>query len=197
MPDYEIEKKFDCLVAGVDEAGRGPWAGPVVSAAVILDVNKIPSGLNDSKKLSKKKRELIYPEIIKHSMVGIGVSSVEEIDNLNILQASKLSMVRAIKNLPTLPGMALIDGNQSIDAPCDNQWVIKGDSISLSIAAASIVAKITRDNIMEDLHQDFPDYGWNKNSGYGTKLHQESLKKFGITNHHRKSFAPIKKLVTV
>lgn len=203
MPDLTIESLYKGLVGGVDEAGRGPWAGPVVAAAaVFLDPPSLPptllNGIQDSKKLSKIKREQLYEELTKLESFsyGIGMASVEEIDRLNILKATFLGMERAMKALPQQPQTLLIDGKyipsfQGIQTIP----VIKGDSISLSIAAASIFAKVTRDRIMETLSQTHPAYGWEHNAGYGTQHHQDALKIHGITPHHRKSFAPIKVLL--
>jgi len=195
MPDLLIENTIDGVVAGVDEAGRGPWAGPVVAAAVVLDKNNIPDGINDSKKISQKKRELLYEKILATSLVGVGIASVEDIDRLNILQASMYAMQKAVGQLNRLPDMALIDGNKIPQLSCNARYVIKGDSISLSIAAASIIAKVTRDRIMSELDGFHPHYLWAKNSGYGTKAHIEAIEKHGITEHHRKSFKPIAKII--
>lgn len=195
MPDLLLENSFKGIIAGVDEAGRGPWAGPVVAAAVILDRKNIPHGLNDSKKLSRKKREKLKEEICKTCNVGVGIVSEQEIDSLNILEATKQAMIMAVETLSTKPDVVLVDGNQKPDMNYKVEAIVKGDSKSLSIAAASIIAKVTRDEIMTELHTMFPYYGWNRNAGYGTKEHQETLEKFGITPHHRKSFAPIKKLM--
>lgn len=194
-PDLSLEEKFSGIVVGIDEAGRGPWAGPVVAGAVILDRNNIADGINDSKKLSKAKREELFDKIIQSAKVGIGFASAEEIDALNILQATKLAMVRAYEELGVDAEVTLVDGNQKINLPCQIQTVIKGDAISLSIAAASIIAKVTRDRLMEKLAAEHPEYGWQNNSGYGTKQHQDALAQFGITRHHRKSFKPIALLV--
>lgn len=197
MPDLSIESLYTGNIAGVDEAGRGPWAGPVVAAAVILDLKNIPEGLNDSKKLSKAKREKLFQEIKSQAHVGVGIACVDEIDEINILQATKSAMVRALEALPIAPDIALIDGNQTVvNAPCRNECVIKGDSKSLSIAAASIIAKVTRDQMMEALHLEHPEYAWDRNAGYGTKAHQEALYIHGITKHHRKSFRPIRELIS-
>ncbi len=193
MPDLTIEQSVGGIVAGIDEAGRGPWAGPVVAAAVILDYHSIPQGMDDSKKLTKKHREKLFPLIMQQCRTGIGIADCEEIDRLNILQATKLAMLRAVEALPIIPDTALVDGNSLPDLPCNAQAVIKGDSKSLSIAAASIIAKVTRDRIMAGLHMEFPQYGWDSNAGYGTKQHQEALAGYGITPHHRKSFAPVKR----
>lgn len=179
-------------VCGVDEVGRGPWAGPVTAAAVILDPNAIPDGLNDSKKLSAARREALYTAILATSHVGIAECTVEEIDRINILQASLLAMRRAVAKLHLNPNMILVDGRHiPPDLPCPAQAIIKGDSRSLSIAAASIVAKVTRDRQMVALSQQFPGYAWQTNMGYGTKAHVSGLKTYGVTQHHRKSFRPI------
>jgi ribonuclease HII len=195
MISYDLESTLGTIVAGVDEAGRGPWAGPVVASAVILNPDNIPAGINDSKKLSEKKRIMLYQEIINSSQVGIGIVSVQDIDKLNILQASLLAMQIAVNNLPVIPDMALIDGNKTPDLQCKSKAIINGDSLSLSIAAGSIIAKVTRDNIMQDLDKQFPQYDWKNNSGYGTKKHQEAINNYGITIHHRISFKPIKNII--
>lgn len=202
MPSLEIESLYKGFVGGVDEAGRGPWAGPVVAAAaVFLDSSSLSpallNGIQDSKKLSKLKREQLYQELsqLESFNHGIGMASVEEIDRLNILKATFLAMERAVQALPQQPQTLLIDGKH-IPSFQDIRTipVIKGDNISLSIAAASIFAKVTRDRLMEELAQTHPFYGWERNAGYGTQQHQEALKVHGITPHHRRSFAPIKKL---
>lgn len=179
-------------IAGVDEVGRGPWAGPVTACAVVLDPLNIPEGLNDSKKLSAKKRDLLFDQILATSDVGIAHVSVEDIDRINILQASLLAMKNALDALSTPPEFALIDGNKTPPhLPCPAECLIKGDGRSLSIAAASIVAKVTRDRIMVALSQQFPGYGWETNAGYGTKAHSDGLATLGVTQHHRRSFKPI------
>lgn len=194
-PDTSFESPFwanGALVAGVDEVGRGPLAGPVVAAAVILDPALIPLGLNDSKKLTLKRREALEPIIRAQAQVGLGVASVEEIDEINILQATYLAMRRAVAALPTAPAHLLIDGNRlPSDLPCPATAVVKGDGKSVSISAASIVAKIWRDDLMRDLAQQYPHYGWETNAGYGSKRHMDGLRDFGVTPHHRRSFAPI------
>ena len=196
FPDFSIEDSHDGAVCGIDEAGRGPWAGPVVAAAVWWeDIRHVPNGLNDSKKLSKPKREALFETIMKHAVVGVGEATVEEIDQLNILAATKLAMQRAYEQLPPTIQIALVDGNQPPALPCRTIPVIKGDSKSLSIAAASVIAKVTRDRQMEDYSQTYPEYGFEKHAGYGTKAHQDALATFGITPIHRQSFAPIKKLL--
>lgn len=183
-------------IVGVDEVGRGPWAGPVTAAAVILDPHNIPGGLNDSKKLTAAKRARLYDEIIKVARWSVVHVSVEEIDALNILQASLLAMTRAVASLPVKPDYALIDGNKlPKDLPCPAQAIVGGDGKSLSISAASIVAKITRDRLMESLAQQYPGYGWETNSGYGTKMHQNGLQNLGVTPFHRRSFKPIHKIL--
>jgi ribonuclease HII len=196
MPDYSIETEIGGIVAGVDEAGRGPLAGPVVAAAVILDVACIPDGIDDSKKLVREHRERLHGLIVASAHVGVGMASVEEIDSINILQATFLAMVRAIEALPVAPQHLLIDGNQKPKAlPCACRTVIGGDAISLSIAAASIVAKVTRDRLMTELALAHPHYGWERNAGYGTPEHHRALSLVGITPHHRRSFEPIYRLM--
>ena len=192
-PDFSIEdSQPHAQIAGVDEAGRGPWAGPVYAAAVILDRANLPEGLNDSKKLSPKKRAFLYDQIMQSAQVGIGVANVAEIDTLNILAATFVAMERAVEALPSAPDLALIDGNrtpQGLAVP--SQTVVKGDARSLSIAAASIIAKVARDREMEKLAEEFPHYGWHRNKGYGTKEHRVSLLQHGPTPYHRHSFKPI------
>ncbi len=196
LPDYSLETVARAdgatRIAGVDEVGRGPLAGPVYAAAVVLDPDRIPEGLNDSKKLTAKRRAVLAAEILAVADVGIGMASVEEIDAINILRASHLAMERAVTTLPTPPDHLLIDGNmipRGLTIPAEA--VVKGDSRSVSISAASIVAKITRDKLMEDLAQQFPGYGWETNAGYGSKAHMEGLRNLGVTPHHRRSFKPI------
>jgi len=196
MPDFSFE--MACLarghqiIAGVDEVGRGPLAGPVMAAAVILDPAQLPIGLADSKKLSPKRREALFIQISATAQVSIGQASVDEIDDINILQATFLAMRRALTGLPIRPDHALIDGNRlPPDLPCSGQTIIKGDDRSMSIAAASIMAKVTRDRMMVDLAQQFPGYGWEQNAGYGTKQHIAALAALGVTAHHRRSFKPI------
>ena len=204
MPDFELEELVRSqghnLVAGVDEAGRGPWAGPVVAGAVILPAEKIStplrSGLDDSKKLSTAKREQLFNLLPSCAVIGIGFADVDEIDDLNILQASFLAMERALKKLAQKPDYALVDGNKLPNLPCPGECVIKGDSRSLSIAAASVVAKVTRDQIMTHLGELYPGYGWERNAGYGTAEHKSALERLGVTKHHRKSYAPIIKILS-
>jgi ribonuclease HII len=195
LTDYNVDSPFRAeglRLAGVDEVGRGPLAGPVIAAAVILDPANIPEGLADSKALSAKKREFLNALILQSSWVGVGEASVEEIDEINILQASLLAMERAVSALPQVPQHLLVDGNKLPKTlPCPATAVVKGDARSQSIAAASIVAKTRRDAIMQDLAQQFPGYGWEKNAGYPTKQHREALVKIGLTPHHRRSFKPV------
>lgn len=188
MTDLEIERSYKGkLIAGVDEAGRGPLAGPVVAAAVIVDQNNIIEGIRDSKKISKKKREILYEQITNAYKYSVGVASAAEIDQINILQATIKACKMAVSDLSIAPEIVLVDGNMKFD---DARFysIVKGDDKSLSIAAASIVAKVTRDRIMDELSAEFPDYAWAKNSGYGTKDHLEAIKKIGRTKHHRASF---------
>ena len=190
-PSYKFDQAYETPIIGVDEVGRGPLAGPVISAAIILNKEKIPEGINDSKKLSKKKREVINEELISQHSFAIGIASVEEIDKINILQASLLAMKRAVLNLNIKPQSILVDGNKLPDLEYNMYPIIKGDSKSISIAAASIIAKVYRDKLMQDLSLQYPGYYWEKNSGYGTKQHLLALDNLGVTPIHRKSFAPI------
>ena len=195
-PDLAFETQGPAPVCGVDEAGRGPWAGPVVAAAVILDPARIPDGIDDSKRLTPARREALLADLTRHAIIGIGQADVAEIDALNILQASHLAMRRAILALRLRPAMALIDGNRApsaLECPC--RTVVGGDARCLSIAAASIVAKVTRDRIMVALSQQFPGYGWASNMGYGTKTHFDGLARLGVTPHHRRSFKPVYKIL--
>ena len=179
-------------IAGVDEVGRGPLAGPVTAAAVVLDPRNIPDGLNDSKKLSAKRRDVLNDLIFAMAEVSIAHASVQEIDEHNILRASHLAMERAVAGLPHPPDHLLIDGNMIPRGLTQtSEALIKGDAKSLSISAASIVAKVCRDRLMWDLAQQFPGYGWEKNAGYPTKMHREALIHLGVTPHHRHSFKPI------
>ena len=190
-PSYKFDQVYETPIIGVDEVGRGPLAGPVISAAIVLNKEKIPEGINDSKKLSKKKREVINEELISQHKFAIGIASVEEIDKINILQASLLAMKRAVLNLNIKPQTILVDGNKLPDLEYNMYSIIKGDSKSISIAAASIIAKVYRDKLMQDLSLQYPGYYWEKNSGYGTKQHLLALNSLGVTPIHRKSFAPI------
>jgi ribonuclease HII len=203
VPDFKLEAQHSGNVIGIDEVGRGPWAGPVIAAAVMLDPLLVPASLlqqiNDSKKLTKAKRERISFELKAYQNKGchfaIGQASVEEIDALNIRQATFLAMQRAVENLPFTPDVALVDGNACPKFSFKAISVIKGDSVSASIAAASIIAKVFRDLLMADLADHHIHYGWERNSGYGTREHQEALSLHGLTPHHRKSFAPIRQLL--
>jgi ribonuclease HII len=195
LPSFMAEIAFGgagATICGVDEAGRGPWAGPVVAAAVVLDRDDIPPGLNDSKKLTARRRAILFDAIHGAASVGVGLASVEEIDSLNILRANDLAMGRAIAALQPLPGAALIDGNRVPPGlPCRAQALVGGDGRSLSIAAASIIAKVTRDRIMGELAKAHPGYGWERNQGYGTAEHRAALARLGVTPLHRRSFRPI------
>lgn len=195
MPHYiheaRVLKTLAGPVAGVDEAGRGPLAGPVVAAAVVLDRKRIPKGLDDSKQMSEAAREDAYALIMEWAVVGIGEASVDEIDLINIRQATHLAMARAVRSLAMSPLFALVDGNDPPPLPCPCKTIIGGDGKSLSIAAASIVAKVTRDRMMMTLHDDHPHFGWLTNKGYGTAEHLEALTRHGPTAHHRRSFAPV------
>ncbi|PCI50113.1 MAG: ribonuclease HII [Alphaproteobacteria bacterium] len=195
-PTYNLEQKFGGRVCGVDEVGRGPWAGPVLAAAVILDPDHIPPGLDDSKKLTRKKRETLCPLIMKSAHVGFGEATVEEIDHHNILQATLIAMGRAVENLGIIPDHVLVDGLQSPELICPTSCIKKGDSISLSIAAASIVAKVRRDFLMKKLGEIYPEYGWVHNAGYGTSHHIQALRLVGPSRFHRMSFTPIRNLIS-
>jgi ribonuclease HII len=192
MPDFVFETELGCRVAGVDEVGRGPLAGPVTAAAVVLDPSSIPDGLNDSKKLTGKTRLALYEQLLICADVSIAHASVAEIDEINILRASHLAMERAIAGLRRPPEHVLIDGNmipRGLQLPATT--LVKGDARSLSIAAASIVAKVCRDYVLVDLAQQHPGYGWETNMGYGSKRHMEALRNLGVTPHHRRSFKPV------
>ena len=195
-PNFELEQaalsRGAFRIAGVDEVGRGPLCGPVTAAAVILNPDDIPEGLNDSKKMTAKKRDALYDEILAKADCCIAHATVQEIDEINILRASHLAMTRAIAGLTKAPDHILIDGNMIPKGLTTSaEAVVKGDGRSLSIAAASIIAKVARDRIMGDLAIEFPGYGWEKNAGYGTKQHLEALRALGVTPHHRRSFKPI------
>lgn len=195
-PDYSFEQAAlengALYIAGVDEVGRGPLAGPVIAAAVRLNPDAIPDGLNDSKALSAAKRDALSALIHETADVCIAEASVAEIDDINILHASMLAMERAVAGLAQKADHALIDGNRVPKALVEiGQPIVKGDARALSIAAASIVAKVWRDRLMVDLAQQHPGYGWERNAGYPTKEHQSALRKLGVTPHHRRSFKPI------
>ncbi|WP_395663754.1 ribonuclease HII [Aestuariivirga sp.] len=197
-PDFTIEldalRKGARLVCGIDEAGRGPWAGPVVAAAVVLDPGDIPAGLDDSKKLTEAQREALMEPILRMARVGIGIAEAEQIDRDNILQATLWAMARALDAIGGAD-LALIDGNRAPLLPCPAKTIVKGDSRSLSIAAASIVAKVTRDRIMAGHDATYPLYGFARHKGYGTAFHRQALLRHGPTPLHRRSFAPIKALL--
>lgn len=200
MPHYIYESRLLKTIAGpvcgVDEAGRGPLAGPVVAAAVILERGRIPKGLNDSKQLDEETREALFPLIMERAVaVGVGEASVEEIDLVNIRQATHLAMARAVRALPVAAAFALVDGNDAPALPCKCDTLVDGDARSLSIAAASIIAKVTRDRMMAALHDQHPGYNWKSNKGYGTPEHYSGLRTHGVTIHHRRSFGPIRNLL--
>ena len=195
MANYDLETKLRIsgkeIIAGIDEVGRGPWAGPVTACAVILDPNNIPDGLNDSKVLTAKRREQLFDLIMDSAQVSCVHVEVTEIDQVNILQATFRAMERAVSHLP-IPNHILVDGNKlPPNLPSQATAIVKGDAKSASIAAASIIAKVTRDRLMSDLSEAYPGYGWEKNAGYGTKMHQLGLLNHGVTPHHRRSFKPI------
>lgn len=195
MQDFEYSKNM--IMAGCDEVGRGPLIGDVVSAAVILDPNKPIQGLADSKKLSEKKREFLYRQIIDNALAyGVGRASPDEIDQLNILHASMLAMKRAIEALTVIPQIVLVDGNRCPDISYPCEAIIKGDAKVAAISAASIVAKVIRDQEMRLLHQQHPEYGFNRHKGYPTKAHFAALAQFGVLAEHRKSFKPVKALLS-
>jgi len=192
-PTLKIEKEILSIskgkICGIDEVGRGALAGPVISAAVILDFDNVPSNIKDSKKLSQKERELRFSEIISSAVdIGIGSSDNREIDDINILQATLLSMKRAYLKLSVHPNIALIDGNKAPDINCKTKTIINGDNKSLSIAAASIIAKVHRDKLMREIHKKLPCYNFNNNVGYGTKEHYNAIRLNGASVFHRKSF---------
>ncbi len=197
MPSFQFEINSGyCRVAGCDEVGRGPLCGPVVAAAVMFpafDID-IPVVIRDSKQLTPIARRTAYDWIINNTIWGIGMCSPAEIDQINILWASMCAMTRAVENMAELPDFCLIDGNR-VPAELNGAAIVKGDAKSLSIAAASIIAKETRDNIMRDLAHEFPQYGWDKNAGYPTQSHLQAIDKYGINEHYRKSFRPIKERI--
>src|SRR6201992_1950947 len=200
MPHYRYESQYlktaPAPVAGVDEAGRGPLAGPVVAAAVILERKRIPKGLNDSKQLTADDREGLFPRILDMAVaVGVGEASVDEIDLINIRQATHLAMARAVRALAVAAQFALVDGNDAPALPCKCDTLVDGDARSVSIAAASIIAKVTRDRMMRALHDQHPGYNWRSNKGYGTPEHYSGLKAHGVTDHHRRSFGPIREIL--
>ncbi len=196
MADLFDSFEFPALTAGVDEVGRGPLAGDVVTAAVILDPDKPIVGLNDSKKLTEKKRLVLFDEIKEKALsYSIARASIDEIDSLNILQASLLAMKRAVETLPIQPQYVLVDGNKLPKWRYPAKAVVKGDSLHACIAAASILAKVTRDAEMDALALEFPNYGFASHKGYPTKVHLDALREHGITPFHRRSYAPVRKIV--
>jgi ribonuclease HII len=199
-PDFDVEAammdRYRCPVAGIDEAGRGPWAGPVVVAAVILNPSRIPEGLNDSKVLTPEAREDRYAEIMATACVAIAIGHVRRIDRDNILQASLWGMRAAFRGLGVPMGAALIDGNiVPRRFPCPARAIFGGDGLSLSVAAASIVAKVTRDRMMVKLSRRYRRYGWESNKGYGTPEHARAVQTHGVCTHHRRSFSPIERAI--
>lgn len=197
LPPFEYPQGYQ-LVAGVDEVGRGPLVGDVVTAAVILDPNNPIEGLNDSKKLSEKKRLALLPEIKEKALAwAVGRCSPEEIDELNILQATMVAMQRAIAGLKVQPDLALIDGNRCPQLPMDSQAVVKGDLRVAEISAASIIAKVVRDQEMEELDKQYPQFSFAKHKGYPTKAHFEAIEQHGVISEHRKSFKPVKKALGI
>lgn len=195
MPDFILEAACPSPVCGVDEAGRGPWAGPVCAAAVILDPANAPAGLDDSKKLTHLKREALESEIKARAVAWcVGWASVEEIGQLNILQATGLAMHRAVEGLAVTPVFALVDGNYRFRLPCEIRTVVKGDSLSASIAAASILAKTARDRLMVEMDAAYPGYGFAAHKGYHAPVHVEALKALGPSPIHRRGWAPIRDL---
>jgi len=191
---FRLELEFPQPLAGVDEAGCAPLAGPVVAAAVILDRDKFPRGIDDSKNLPIEKREAIYAKLVKCAAWGVGIASVEEIDRINIYWARMLAMTRAVEALGIEPAWVLVDGNATPRWQRPSKPIVGGDGKCRSIAAASIVAKVTRDRMMADLARDYPGYGWETNRGYGTPQHQRALDALGTTPIHRRSFAPVREI---
>lgn len=196
VPTFELEAAelalADGLIVGIDEAGRGPWAGPVVSAAVVLDPERIPQGIDDSKALDADERERLYDRITATALcVGVGVGDVTRIDRDNILAATLWSMQAAVEQLDRRPRLALVDGNRAPRLACQTRTIVKGDAKCLSIAAASIVAKVTRDRMMIALARELPGYGFERHKGYGTPEHRAALVRLGLTAQHRRSFRPV------
>ncbi|WP_072394952.1 ribonuclease HII [Hyphomicrobium sp. CS1GBMeth3] len=196
VPTFELEAAELVLaggpIAGVDEAGRGPWAGPVVAAAVVLDPNRIPDGINDSKALDADAREVLFKRITKTALaIGVGIGDVDRIERDNILAATLWSMAEAVGRLSCKPRLVIIDGNRAPRLKCEARTIVKGDAKCLSIAAASIIAKVTRDRMMIELSREFPGYGFERHKGYGTPEHREALIRLGLSVHHRKSWKPV------
>jgi ribonuclease HII len=200
-PDFKLEsaalKAGANAVCGVDEAGRGPLAGPVVAAAVILDPANIPPGLNDSKKLTETARENLFAHILATAEVGVGVADVARIDRDNILAATMWAMAEAVNDLATRPDLALVDGNRAPKLACECRTVVKGDATAVSIAAASIIAKVTRDRIMRRIDEAYPAYGFARHKGYGSPYHLDALARLGPCEHHRHSFAPVRESLKI
>jgi len=194
-PTFELEAVELSLgrgpVVGIDEAGRGPWAGPVVAAAVLLDPAAIPDGLNDSKLLDEEAREAAYARIARACEYGVGIADVARIDRDNILQATLWAMAEAVRALRRKPSLALVDGNKAPRLACETRAIVEGDAKCLSIAAASIVAKVTRDRLMRDLAREHPGYGFERHKGYGTPEHKAAIERLGVCSHHRRSFRPV------
>ena len=194
-PTFELEAAEHQLgsrpIAGVDEAGRGPWAGPVVAAAVILDPDKIPANIDDSKTLDEDSRAFLYRRIMKVAIVGVGIAEVDRIDRENILGATLWAMAEAVSQLGETPKLVLVDGDKTPRIPMSVRAIVKGDSKCLSIAAASIIAKVTRDRMMMDFARDYPGYGFERHKGYGTPEHQAAIAKLGVSALHRRSFRPV------
>lgn len=199
IPNFDIENSYNLpVIAGIDEAGRGPLCGPVFASCVVVDRNFFPKDVNDSKKLTESKREKIFNEILELEkneklFFGIGIANVEEIDNINIRNATKLAMKRSYENLLSKYqnlkiDVVIVDGNFVPDINVKSDFVIKGDQKSVSIATASIIAKVSRDNLLKQMDLEFPQYNWKKNKGYGTKEHMDAIKEYGICKYHRKSF---------
>ena len=194
--EKELYKNHITLIAGVDEAGRGPLVGPVVAAAVILPKNYRLEGLNDSKQLSEKKREYFFQVLQKEAIsIGVGIVSAQEIDQINILEASRKAMYLALEDLSVLPEYILSDAMSLNDIDIPSKPIIHGDALSLSIAAASVIAKVTRDHIMYELDKQYPEYNYRKNKGYPTKEHLELMKKYGITKEYRMSYRPVRLII--
>ncbi|AGK59258.1 ribonuclease HII [Hyphomicrobium denitrificans 1NES1] len=194
-PTFELEAAEHQLgsrpIAGVDEAGRGPWAGPVVAAAVILNPDKIPANIDDSKALDEDSRAFLYRRIMKVAIVGVGIADVDRIDRENILGATLWAMAQAVSQLGETPKLVLVDGDKTPRVPMSVRAIVKGDSKCLSIAAASIIAKVTRDRLMMEFARDYPGYGFERHKGYGTPEHQAAIAKLGVTALHRRSFRPV------
>jgi ribonuclease HII len=195
LPTFELEAAELQLhggpVAGVDEAGRGPLAGPVVAAAVILDPQRIPDGINDSKVLDEETREILFVRIRATAIVGVGMADVKRIDRQNILHATMWAMAQAVAQLAVMPKMVAIDGNRAPKLKCPARTIVKGDARCLSIAAASIIAKVTRDRIMVQLAAKHPGYGFERHKGYSTPEHHDAIRRLGVTDHHRRSFRTV------